>query len=255
MSGILALASGTPLPNESESDHATDDATSEITDKTIGNSKVTSMLTLPVTNGTIGITQTTESTGNDLEVLDSIDDTTDDTTETPVAPATPTSFAAPAPNSPTATETETRTNEISDVGSLTTNLGGFTTMNLTDPTTGVKTSILTGGTSDDTSGYDLSDMLKQTLSSGSAARPSSYNEKATSDTTDKYNSTSLLNISIKGDAAPDVAVDFSTNLKAIDKGGSGDQGQECGQRLAGAGHRTAGQRQWCFSPVDWRAIG
>ena len=85
MSGILALASGTPLPNESESDHATDDATSEITDKTIGKSKVTRTLTLPVANGTIGVTQITGSSGNDFVDLFAGVDFGSDTIDNPVA--------------------------------------------------------------------------------------------------------------------------------------------------------------------------
>ncbi len=170
------------------------------------NSTSSSDVEQPVTNGTLESFQSNQSNSNDLTT----DTGTDDSTEEQVS--------SPSSSSTTEDDTDDSTEEYSDVGGGTSSSEGFSELAVADPTTGMTTNIFTGGTGDDTSGYDLSDDTTDDETDEDGAGTDEYEDDATVSGNDNFDNTNELDISVQGSPSPGQTVNSSTQLNTTDSG-------------------------------------
>jgi hypothetical protein len=103
---------------------------------------------------------------------------------------------------------------------------GFSSLLLTDPTTGVQTNIFSGGNGKDTASDQSADNTTDDTTLGTGGSSDTFSEKANETAKDNFNDTGAVGIVVQGSPQPGETFISSTQLNLTDNGNDTVNGQD-----------------------------
>jgi hypothetical protein len=226
----MALAGSAGVSGETDTNHATDNDQSSNTDNATDNSLIDTKTSSPVTmadaNGnqvTCGLLQTDDSVEDDYSDNSSDisqNQSTDDSQGNP---------AGGSSNPASEIWTDDYTDNYSDNPSDTTQTGSISQLKVTDPTTGVVTSISTGDKTKDISSDQFGDQVTDdegSNTSNGGAVTDNYSELESDDSKDLFTDHGTEDTSVNGSPQAGTTINASSHLVLDETDKDGEQFQD-----------------------------